>query len=33
VPVAGRGDDSMSALKFRNITASVDDPVEVPNRD
>jgi DNA-binding transcriptional regulator YiaG len=24
----GRGDDPMSALKFRNITASVDDPVE-----
>ena len=28
MPVAGRGDDTMSALKSRNITASVDDPVE-----
>jgi hypothetical protein len=28
VPVAGRGDDTMSALKFRNISASVDAPVE-----
>jgi DNA-binding transcriptional regulator YiaG len=28
MPVVGGGDDTMSALKFRNITASVDGPVD-----
>jgi hypothetical protein len=33
MPVAGRGEDAMSALKFRNITASVDYPAEKPPPD